>query len=64
MIERVWDGRIVSESAVSARIAAVRKAVGDNDKRQAIIRTVARRGLQFVAGIETGEAAYTTERNA
>lgn len=46
MIEVVWKGRIVSESAISARIAAARKAVGDDGKRQAVIRTVARRGLQ------------------
>jgi pimeloyl-ACP methyl ester carboxylesterase len=49
LIEVIWGGRIVSESAISARIAAARKAVGDDGKRQAIIRTVARRGLQFVA---------------
>jgi DNA-binding winged helix-turn-helix (wHTH) protein len=49
LIEEIWGGRIVSESAISARIAAARKAVGDDGKRQAIIRTVARRGLQFVA---------------
>lgn len=51
MIEKIWGGRIVSESAVSARIAAARKAVTDNGKRQEVIRTVARRGLQFVAEI-------------
>ncbi|NNE79242.1 MAG: alpha/beta hydrolase [Silicimonas sp.] len=49
MVDEIWDGRIVSESAISARIAAARKAVGDDGKRQAVIRTVARRGLQFVA---------------
>ena len=30
--EVVWQGRIVSESAVSARIAALRKAVGDSGR--------------------------------
>lgn len=49
IVDVVWKGRIVSESAISARIAAARKAVGDNGKRQAVIRTVARRGLQMVA---------------
>lgn len=52
MIDEVWDGRIVSESAISARIAAARKAVGDDGKSQTIIRTVARRGLQCVAEIK------------
>jgi len=49
IIAEVWGGRIVSDSAISARIAAARKAVGDDGKHQAVIRTVARRGLQWVA---------------
>ena len=56
MVEEVWGGRIVSESAMSACIAAARKAVGDTGKTQAIIRTVARRGLMLVAEV-SGEAA-------
>ncbi|MEW9922514.1 alpha/beta fold hydrolase [Marimonas sp. MJW-29] len=47
MVDVVWGGRIVSESAISARIAAARKAVGDDGKRQAVIGTVARRGLKM-----------------
>ena len=30
LIEVVWDGRIVSDSAVTTRINAVRRAVGDS----------------------------------
>ncbi|MGI9366890.1 MAG: alpha/beta fold hydrolase [Rhizobiaceae bacterium] len=51
LIEEIWGGRIVSESAISARIAATRKVVGDDGKRQEIIRTIARRGIQFVAQV-------------
>ncbi len=54
LVEEIWGGRIVSDSAISARIAAARKAVGDDGKRQAIIRTVARRGIQFVADVDAG----------
>ncbi|TNE46679.1 MAG: hypothetical protein EP341_09900 [Sphingomonadales bacterium] len=53
LIEEVWQGRIISESAISACVAAARKAVGDTGKAQAVIRTVARRGLMFVADVET-----------
>ncbi|MDU8911147.1 alpha/beta fold hydrolase [Aestuariicoccus sp. MJ-SS9] len=56
IVAAVWGGRIVSESAISARIAAARKAVGDDGKAQKVIRTVARRGLQMVA-----EIAYPTD---
>ncbi|KUF09136.1 alpha/beta fold hydrolase [Pseudoponticoccus marisrubri] len=52
IIARVWGGRIVSDSAISARIAAARKAVGDDGKRQAVIRTVARRGLQMAVPVD------------
>ncbi len=55
MVEEVWGGRIVSESAISACIAAARKAVGDDGTRQAVIRTVARRGLMLVAEV-SGDA--------
>lgn len=53
IVEEVWKGRIVSESAISARINAARKAVGDNGKKQAVIKTVTRRGLQLVAAVST-----------
>lgn len=53
LIEVVWDGRIVSEATISARINAARKAVGDSGKDQAIIRTVPRRGLEFLASVTT-----------
>jgi DNA-binding winged helix-turn-helix (wHTH) protein/pimeloyl-ACP methyl ester carboxylesterase len=51
MIQAVWNGRIVSESAISARISALRRAVGDDGKRQAVIRTLPRRGIQLVAPV-------------
>ncbi|MCE8537500.1 alpha/beta hydrolase [Ruegeria pomeroyi] len=51
ILAEVWNGRIVSESAISARIAAARKAVGDDGKAQRVIRTIARRGLQMVTEV-------------
>ncbi len=57
MIAAVWGGRIVSKSAISARIAAARKAVGDDGKRQAVIRTVARRGLTMAAAVSADTTA-------
>lgn len=58
IIDEIWDGRIVSESTVSARTNAARTAVGDTGKQQAIIRTVTRRGLQLVARV-SGEDRET-----
>lgn len=59
LVEVVWGGRIVSESAISARIAAARKAVGDDGKRQAVIRTVARRGIQMATAVVSPENGKT-----
>jgi len=54
LVEAIWDGRAVSDSAITARVAAARRAVGDDGKAQRVIRTVARRGLEFVAPVEVG----------
>jgi|tagenome__1003787_1003787.scaffolds.fasta_scaffold20861221_2 DNA-binding winged helix-turn-helix (wHTH) protein/pimeloyl-ACP methyl ester carboxylesterase len=51
MVEAVWGGRIVSDVTLNSRINAVRRAVGDNGKTQALIRTVPRRGFRFVGEI-------------
>ncbi len=52
LIESVWKGRIVSESTLTSRINAVRKAIGDSGERQEFIRTVARKGIRFVGKVE------------
>jgi len=53
LIEAVWDGRIVSESTLTSRINAARRAVGDSGKDQAVIRTIARKGFRFVGDVNT-----------
>jgi TolB-like protein/DNA-binding winged helix-turn-helix (wHTH) protein len=51
LIAEVWNGRIVSESALYSRITAARQAIGDSGEAQRLIRTVARKGLRFVADV-------------
>lgn len=48
IIEKVWDGRIVSESAVTSRIKSARRALGDDGKSQRFIRTIHGSGFRFV----------------
>ena len=57
IVERVWDGRIVSDGAISARIASARKAVGDNGTDQKVIRTIQRRGLQMAVPVVIEDTA-------
>jgi DNA-binding winged helix-turn-helix (wHTH) protein len=51
LIEAIWDGRIVSESALTSRITAARKAVADSGDEQRLIRTVPRKGIRFVGAV-------------
>ncbi len=51
IIEKVWDGRIVSDAAVSSRIKSARQALGDDGKAQRYIRTAHRQGFRFVADV-------------
>ncbi len=64
LIEAVWGGRIVSDAAISSRINAARQAVGDDGSRQAVIKTVPRRGFRFLAAVETLEAGANTAAGA
>lgn len=57
LLDRVWGDRFVSESALTSRIKALRRAVGDDGRSQHVIRTVHGRGYQFVAPIEEAPAA-------
>jgi DNA-binding winged helix-turn-helix (wHTH) protein/tetratricopeptide (TPR) repeat protein len=51
LIEQIWGGRIVSESALSTRINAVRSAIGDSGTDQRLIKTLSRKGIRFVGEV-------------
>src|SRR5262249_4988125 len=51
LLEAVWGGRIVSESTLTSRITAVRKAVGDSGEAQRLIRTLPRKGIRFIGAV-------------
>ncbi len=57
LIAAVWAGRIVSDSTLTSRINAVRKAIGDTGEKQTCIRTFARKGFRFVASVEATDTA-------
>lgn len=51
LIDRLWDGRIVSDAALDTCIKAARRAIGDDGKSQHLIRTLPRRGFRFVGEV-------------
>jgi TolB-like protein/cytochrome c-type biogenesis protein CcmH/NrfG len=65
LIASVWGGRIVSDTTLTSRIYAARRAIGDSGRNQSLIRTIARKGLRFIgdvriqAGDEAAPAIYS-----
>jgi adenylate cyclase len=62
LINAIWNGRSVSEAAVTTRLNAARSAIGDSGREQRLIKTLPRKGFRFVghvreARLHTGTAA-------
>ena len=53
LVDAIWRGRVVSDSAIAARISAARKAVGDSGRQQRIVKTVPRKGFRFIATVDS-----------
>lgn len=49
ILDALWPQVIVTEASLDRTIMKARRAVGDDARRQAVIRTVSRRGYRFVA---------------
>ncbi len=63
LIEHVWGGRIVSDSAISTRINAARAALGDDGTAQRLIKTVPRRGFRFEVAVRDAAGAPPPTRD-
>jgi TolB-like protein/Flp pilus assembly protein TadD len=51
LINAVWNGRIVSDAALTTRLNAARSAIGDTGDRQRLIKTLPRKGFRFVGTV-------------
>lgn len=49
LLDKVWRGELVTDAALATGLRTVRLAIGDTGSTQRFIRTVHRRGYQFVA---------------
>lgn len=56
LLDAVWGHRYVSEAALTTRIKEIRRAVGDDGRRQSVIKNVPGRGYRFVATVDVPEA--------
>ena len=59
LIEAIWNGRIVSETALTTRLNAARNAIGDTGEEQRLIKTLPRKGFRFVGTVREAEGAAT-----
>jgi TolB-like protein len=61
IIEKVWDGRIVSDAAVASRVKSARQALGDDGQAQRFIKTIHRQGFRFVAEVKASHDVQLAE---
>lgn len=63
IIADVWKGRIVSDSAISSCIKAIRKAVNDDGSAQRLVKTVHGRGFRFVGEVSGSSKSGSSAEN-
>lgn len=64
IIDQVWDGRIVSEAAISSAIKAIRQVLDDDGVAQRFVRTVHGRGYRFAADVKRQHPNSVRTQNA
>lgn len=61
LIAALWEGRVVSDSALTTCINAARTVIGDSGDAQRLIKTLPRRGIRFVGTVrEEGKPSGLT----
>jgi DNA-binding winged helix-turn-helix (wHTH) protein len=65
LINAIWNGRIVSDAALTTRVNAARNAIGDSGDEQRLIKTLPRKGFRFVGPVweAQGPAGAATADN-
>ena len=55
LINAVWNGRIVSDAALTTRLNAARSAIYDDGDKQRLIKTLPRKGFRFVGTVQEAQ---------
>ena len=65
LINAVWNGRVVSDAALTTRLNVARSVIGDSGEQQRLIKTLPRKGFRFVGTVQEvrrpADAALTAE---
>ena len=51
LINAVWNGRVVSDAALTTRLNVARSVIGDSGEEQRFIKTLQRKGFRFVGKV-------------
>jgi len=57
LINALWGGRIISDSALTTRLNAARTAIADSGQEQRLIKTLSRKGVRFVGAVRQEQRA-------
>ena len=57
LVNAVWNGRVVSDAALTTRLNAARSAIGDTGEKQHLIKTLPRKGFRFVGPVQEDEGS-------
>jgi TolB-like protein len=57
LINAIWNGRVVSDAALTTRLNAARSAIGDSGQEQRLIKTLPRKGFRFVGTVREATAS-------
>lgn len=63
LLDAVWGDRFVGDSALTSRLKAARRAIGDDGRQQRAILTLHGVGYRFVAAVHEVGSTATTERH-
>ncbi|MFK7916903.1 MAG: AAA family ATPase [Ilumatobacter sp.] len=64
LLDTLWGGQFVGEAALTTALRTARVAIGDSGKEQRLIRTVVRRGYQFVGDVHVTAATASVIRSS
>jgi len=52
LVAAIWEGRAITDSALTTRLNVVRSVVGDSGQEQRLIKTLPRKGFRFVGDVQ------------
>ena len=55
LISAIWNGRIVSDAALTTRLNIARSAIGDTGHEQRLIKTLPRKGFRFIGPVQEAQ---------